>query len=785
MTEPPREDEKQPRKGAGRAPRKSADPAKAGAAKSADSAKASARKPASNAGGTSKSGGKMATRTKAPHPAKAELDHLVGGDHSQPHSVLGAHPLGPDRTAIRTLRPEADSVSVLVGEQRYPLERLHPSGVFGTVLDIEPTDYRLEVTYGEHTITCDDPYRYLPTLGELDLHLIGEGRHEQLWQVLGAHVRTYDSASGPVTGTSFAVWAPSARGVRVIGDFDFWVGTAFPMRSLGSSGVWELFVPGVGDGTKYKFQILGADSQWREKADPMAFATEVPPATASVVFTSGYEWQDAEWLARRAQTAWHAAPMSVYEVHLGSWRLGLSYRELADELVDYVRRTGFTHVEFLPVAEHPFGGSWGYQVSSYFAPTARFGNPDEFRHLVDSLHQAGIGVIVDWVPAHFPKDSFALARFDGTALYEHADPRRGEQPDWGTYVFDFGRTEVRNFLVANALYWFEEFHIDGLRVDAVASMLYLDYSRKAGEWLPNKHGGRENLEAVAFLQEMNATVYKRVPGAITVAEESTSWPGVTRSTHLGGLGFGFKWNMGWMHDTLGYISHDPVHRQYHHHEMTFSMVYAYSENFVLPFSHDEVVHGKGSLLNKVPGDRWRQMATLRALYAYMWAHPGKQLLFQGSEFGQGAEWSESRSLDWWLLDAPDHAGVQRVVTDLNRLYRENPALWSQDTDPAGFGWIDANDASGNVFSFLRWGADGSVLACVANFSAIPHEGYRIGLPVAGRWDEVLNSDAEIYSGSGVGNLGAIEADGPSWHGQPTSALVRIPPLGAVWLKHEG
>jgi 1,4-alpha-glucan branching enzyme len=760
-------------------------PAKARPAKSAEPAKASARKPANNAGSTTKSGETMATRTKAQHPAKAELDHLVGGDHSQPHSVLGAHPLGPRQTAVRTLRPEADSVSVIIAEQRYPLERLHPNGVFGGVLDGEPADYRLEVTYGEHTITCDDPYRYLPTLGELDLHLIGEGRHEQLWEVLGAHVRTYDSASGPVTGTSFAVWAPSARGVRVIGDFDFWVGTAFPMRSLGSSGVWELFVPGVGDGTKYKFQILGADSQWREKADPMAFATEVPPATASVVFTSGYEWQDAEWLARRAQTAWHAAPMSVYEVHLGSWRLGLSYRELAEQLVDYVRQTGFTHVELLPVAEHPFGGSWGYQVSSYFAPTARFGNPDEFRYLVDSLHRAGIGVIVDWVPAHFPKDAWALARFDGTALYEHADPRRGEQPDWGTYVFDFGRTEVRNFLVANALFWFEEFHIDGLRVDAVASMLYLDYSRKAGEWLPNKHGGRENLEAVAFLQEMNATVYKRVPGAITVAEESTSWPGVTRPTHLGGLGFGFKWNMGWMHDTLGYIQHDPVHRQYHHHEMTFSMVYAYSENFVLPFSHDEVVHGKGSLVNKVPGDRWRQMATLRALYAYMWAHPGKQLLFQGSEFAQGAEWSESRSLDWWLLDAPDHAGVQRVITDLNRLYRENPALWSQDTDPAGFGWIDANDASGNVFSFLRWGTDGSVLACVVNFSAMPHENYRLGLPKPGRWAEVINTDAELYGGSGVGNWGAITAEASAWHGQPASASVRIPPLGAVWLKYEG
>ncbi|HJQ02417.1 MAG TPA: 1,4-alpha-glucan branching protein GlgB [Jatrophihabitans sp.] len=726
-----------------------------------------------------------AETTEAQHPSRGELDHLIGGDHAQPHSVLGAHPAGPGRTAIRALRPGADAVSVVIGGNRYPLDRLHPNGVFGCVIEVDPTDYRLEVSYGEHTVIVDDPYRWLPTLGELDLHLIGEGRHEQLWDVLGAHVRSYDTPQGTTIGTSFAVWAPNARGVRVIGDFDFWTGTAFPMRSLGSSGVWELFVPGVGDGAQYKFQILGADSQWREKADPMAFAAEVPPATASVVFTSDYDWGDADWLRARAGTSWHEAPMSIYEVHLGSWRMGLNYRDLAKQLVDYVRDTGFTHVEFLPVAEHPFGGSWGYQVTSYFAPTARFGNPDEFRHLIDALHQAGIGVIMDWVPAHFPKDAFALARFDGTPLYEHADPRRGEQPDWGTYVFDFGRREVRNFLVANALYWFEEYHIDGLRVDAVASMLYLDYSRKAGEWLPNRHGGRENLEAVAFLQEMNATVYKRVPGAITIAEESTSWPGVTRPTHLGGLGFGFKWNMGWMHDTLGYIRHDPVHRQYHHHEMTFSMVYAYSENFVLPFSHDEVVHGKGSMLHKVPGDRWRQMATLRALYAYMWAHPGKQLLFQGCEFGQGAEWSEGRSLDWWLLDAADHAGLRQTVVDLNHHYRQSRALWSQDTRPQGFNWIDANDAAGNVLSFLRRGDDGSVVACVANFSALPHEHYRLGLPLAGRWEEIINTDAELYGGSGVGNLGMVTATDTSWHGQPSSATVRVPPLGTIWLRHVG
>jgi 1,4-alpha-glucan branching enzyme len=680
------------------------------------------------------------------------------------------------------LRPEASKVTAIIEGKPFELERLHDGGVFGTVVDGLPTDFRFKVTSGDETYTVDDPYRWLPTVGEVDLHLIGEGRHEQLWDVLGAHERTYDTPQGPVSGTSFAVWAPNARGVRIVGDFDYWSGRDYPMRSLGSSGVWELFVPGVGKWSKYKFSILGADSVWRQKADPMAFATEAPPATASMVFTSGYEWSDDEWLAARAGTRWHSSPMSIYEVHIGAWRQGLSYSQLAEDLVAHVKATGFTHVEFLPVAEHPFGGSWGYQVSSYYAPSARFGNPDDFRYLVDRLHQAGIGVIVDWVPAHFPKDEWALARFDGTALYEHSDPRRGEQPDWGTLVFDFGRREVRNFLVANAVFWLEEFHIDGLRVDAVASMLYLDYSRKDGEWLPNVYGGRENLDAVGFLQEVNATVYKRVPGVVTVAEESTAWPGVTRPTHLGGLGFGFKWNMGWMHDTLGYISREPIYRQYHHHEMTFSMVYAYSENYILPISHDEVVHGKGSLLGKIPGDRWQELATLRTLYAYMWAHPGKQLLFMGQEFAQGAEWSESRSLDWWLLDGPEHRGVQRLITDLNRIYRETNALWSQDNDPAGFHWIDANDALGNVYSFLRFGTDGSIIACVANFSPVPHERYQLGLPKTGRWEEVVNTDAEVYFGSGVGNFGGVDAGDQVWHGQPASVTLRIPPLGAIWLR---
>ncbi|MPZ97144.1 MAG: 1,4-alpha-glucan branching protein GlgB, partial [Propionibacteriales bacterium] len=524
---------------------------------------------------------------------------------------------------------------------------------------------------------------------------------------------------------------------------------------------------------------------WREKADPMARYAEAAPANASVVFTSTYTWGDDEWLDERRRRVAHESPMSVYELHLGSWRRGETYRELADSLVGYVADLGFTHVELLPVMEHPYGASWGYQVTSYFAPTSRFGDPDDFRYLVDRLHQAGVGVIVDWVPAHFPKDVWALARFDGGPLYEHADPSRGEHPDWGTLIFDYGRSEVRNFLVANAIYWLEEFHIDGLRVDAVASMLYLDYSREPGEWTPNVHGGRENLEAVAFVQEMNATCYKRVPGIVTIAEESTSWPGVTRPTHLGGLGFGLKWNMGWMHDSLGYVANDPVYRQFHHHQMTFSMMYAYSENYVLPLSHDEVVHGKGSLLRKMPGDRWQQLANLRAYLAYMWAHPGKQLLFMGAEFGQESEWSEERGLDWWLMDHVDHAGVHSLVRDLNTAYRASPAVWSKDQDPSGFAWIDANDAEGNVFSFVRSDADAPPVACISNFSAVPHDHYRLGLPRVGRWDEVINTDAEAYFGSGVGNLGAVEAVDEPWHGRPASVTLRLPPLGTVWLRYAG
>ena len=726
-----------------------------------------------------------ATRTghggrRAQPVAPEELDRLLGGAHPDPHAILGAHPYDGEVT-VRTLRPEAEAVTVVTDAGRFPLapER---GGVFVGVLPAaEVPDYRLDVVYAGHTVPADDPYHYLPSVGEVDLHLIGEGRHEELWRVLGAHVREYATSMGPATGVSFAVWAPNARGVRVTGDFNAWEGRAHPMRSLGASGVWELFVPAIGAGVRYKYEVLGADRRWRLKADPLAFATEQPPATASVVFTPRYEWTDASWLAQRSGIDPASAPMTIYEVHLGSWRRGLSYRELAEQLSAYVLDLGFTHVELLPVAEHPYGGSWGYQVSAYYAPTARFGTPDEFRFLVDTLHSRGIGVIVDWVPAHFPKDTWALGRFDGTPLYEHADPRRGEHPDWGTFVFDFGRPEVRNFLVANALFWLEEYHIDGLRVDAVASMLYLDYSRRDGEWAPNAYGGRENLDAIALLQETNATVVKRVPGAVMIAEESTAWPGVTRPTYVGGLGFHFKWNMGWMHDSLSYISREPVHRSFHHSDLTFSMMYAYSERFVLPISHDEVVHGKGSLLRKMPGDRWQQLANVRALLAYMWAHPGKSLLFMGCELGQESEWAESRSLDWELLDLPGHRGLADLVRDLNSVYSQRPALWSQDADPAGFSWIDANDALSNVFSFLRWGSDGSVLACVANFAGMPHENYRLGLPLAGSWSEVVNTDSTVYAGSGVGNLGAVDAVADPWHGRPASAVLRLPPLGTLWL----
>jgi 1,4-alpha-glucan branching enzyme len=620
------------------------------------------------------------------------------------------------------------------------------------------------------------PVSYLnphSSLGELDLYLIAEGRHEQLWKALGAQVKRDES--GALLGTAFSVWAPNAQAVSLIGDHNFWDRNSHQMHRIGSSGIWEIFVADISAGTKYKFAVCGIDGRWVDHADPMARATEIPPLTASVVEESTYLWNDQAWIQQRSQfQSWRSA-VSVYEVHLGSWKIGLSYKELAVELVEYIQQQGFTHVEFLPVTEHPYGPSWGYQVTSFFAPTSRFGSPDEFKFLVDALHNAGIGVILDWVPAHFPKDEWALAKFDGTALYEHADPRLGEHPDWGTLIFNFGRNEVRNFLVASALYWLTEYHIDGLRVDAVASMLYLDYSREEGQWLPNVNGGRENLEAVQLLQEATSTAYKTHPGIMMIAEESTAWSGVTADTTGGGLGFGFKWNMGWMHDTLQYLSHEPIHRVYHHNDITFSILYAWSENFMLPLSHDEVVHGKGQLVNKFPGDRWQKLATLRALYGFMWAHPGKKLLFMGSEFAQNDEWNESAGLQWYLTEFAEHQGVQKTVAELNAIYKSTPALWEKDTNPEGFTWLVGNDGAANVVAFARWDEYASALVSVTNFSPVPHENYQLPFPNAGIWCEVLNTDDVSFGGSGVSNEPVIV-------GASQIASVKIPPLATVWFK---
>ena len=703
------------------------------------------------------------------------ISKLVAGQYGDPHSLLGRH-----NGTIRCLRPGASAMHVVLPDgTKLPMKPVGEEGVFEAKAGDRVDEYRLEAEYPDGAVhVFDDPYRFWPTIGELDLHLFGEGRHRHLHRVLGAHRRVHED----VAGTSFAVWAPNAQAVRVVGDFNYWDGRVHPMRSLGSSGVWELFVPGVESGARYKYEILDAGGNLLQKADPFAFGTEIPPGTASVVVEPSYEWKDDDWLEARPQRQWLHEPMSVYEVHLGSWRQGLSYRQLAEELPEYVESMGFTHVELMPVAEHPFGGSWGYQVSSYFAPTARFGSPDDFRALVDAFHRRGIGVIVDWVPAHFPRDEWALARFDGTALFEHDDPRKGAHPDWGTLVFNFGRHEVRNFLISNALYWIEDFHIDGLRVDAVASMLYLDYSRKEGEWIPNEFGGRENLEAVAFLREMNEAVYGAHPGIMTIAEESTAWPAVSRPTYTGGLGFGFKWNMGWMHDTLLYFSKDPIHRRHHHNQLTFGLIYAFSENFVLPLSHDEVVHGKGSLLGKMPGDRWQQLANLRSLYAWMWAHPGKQLLFMGGELGQEREWDHDASLDWHLLELQDHAGVHRLVRRLNEIYLDEPALFERDVEPEGFRWIDASDVDNNVLSFLRLSGKGRPLVCVANLSPVPRYGYRVGLPVHGTWEEAVNSDDLAFGGSGVGNGPHVTAVDVAWHGLPFSAELTLPPLAVFWLR---
>ncbi|MFJ6548019.1 MULTISPECIES: 1,4-alpha-glucan branching protein GlgB [unclassified Microbacterium] len=715
--------------------------------------------------------------------ANIDREAVAEGRHHDPHALLGAHPVqdaaGRTVTVIRARRPLAEAVEAVFGDGSR-LTLLHAAhGVWEGTHPGPPLPYRLATRYrGEEESIVGDPYRHAPTLGDLDLHLIAEGRHERLWEALGAHPRM----QGDERGVSFAVWAPDATAVRVVGDHNGWNGEGHAMRSLGASGVWELFIPDLPVGTRYKFQIRTRSGTWILKADPMALAAQVPPETASVVTASSYVWQDGAWMTRRAATHAVAQPLAVYEVHVGSWRGGLSYREMADPLIAHVQETGFTHVEFMPLAEHPFGGSWGYQVSGYYAPTSRYGSPDDLRYLIDRLHQAGIGVIMDWVPGHFPKDDFALARFDGQPLYEHPDPRRGEHQDWGTLIFDYGRPEVRGFLVANALYWFEEFHVDGLRVDAVASMLYLDYSRREGEWEPNIHGGRENLEAIRFLQEVNATAYRLHPGILMIAEESTSFPGVTAPTDHAGLGFGFKWNMGWMNDSLQYIGRDPMYRAHHEGEMTFSFVYAFGENYVLPISHDEVVHGKGSLLSKMPGDHWHKLANVRAYLAYMWGHPGKKLLFMGQEFGQLAEWSEGRELDWWLRDQPSHAQLQDFVAAMNGVYRAQAPLWERDSDGSGFTRLGAPSWDPSVIAFERRDAHGGRLVVISNFAGVERTGYRLGLPRPGVWQEILNSDAAVYGGRGSGNLGMVIAE-PGDGGAPTASIT-LPALSTLWLRHQ-
>jgi 1,4-alpha-glucan branching enzyme len=709
------------------------------------------------------------------------LRSIVEGRHTNPHDVLGRH-----GDVVRVWAPGAAAVAV-DGEEAV---RLHPAGLFEVPARGRTSPYRYTVTRpgGEQTAPLDDPYRFWPTLGDLDLHLFAEGNHRRLWDALGARTMMHED----VAGTSFTLWAPAAEAVRVIGDWNGWDGRSHPMRVLGSSGVWELFVPAVGHGARYKFEVLGADGHLRVKADPFARWSEEPPATASVVYESRHVWADEAWMRGRAERDTSASDrLSVYEVHLGSWARSpdepgrwLGWDDLAPRLADHVGDLGFTHVELLPPMEHPFGGSWGYQVSGYYAPTARLGDPDGFRRFVDLLHQQGIGVLVDWVPAHFPKDDFALARLDGTALYEHADPRQGEHPDWGTLVFNYGRTEVRNFLVANALYWLQEFHVDGLRVDAVASMLYLDYSRTAGEWVPNRHGGRENLEAIELLRDLNTVVHGECPGVLTVAEESTAFPAVSHPVYAGGLGFTHKWNMGWMHDTLAYFEREPVHRRHHHHELTFGMVYAWTERFVLPLSHDEVVHLKGSLLEKMPGDDWQRFASLRALYGWMWSHPGAQLLFMGGEIAQRREWSHDTSIDWHLLDEPAHAGVRDCLRELNRLERELPALWRLDHAAEGFAWLEANDADHSCYAFVRRGSgDDLPVVVVANLTPVPRYGYRIGVPTGGRWRVVLSTDDSRWWGSGLEPLegGAVDAEDLAWHGQPFSVRMALPPLAVVWL----
>ncbi len=727
----------------------------------------------------------------------SDIESLLRLENRDPHGVLGRH-VEDERLVFRVFRPDARALSVVWDGRAQKMLASRHVGLFELVGTDDgappPGAYRLSASGDGWEHTFHDPYAFAPTIGELDLHLIGEGKHRELYKVLGAHTLRHQE----VAGTSFSVWAPDARRVSVVGELNQWDGNRHMMRHL-AAGVWELFIPGVGDGTLYKFEILTQSGSILLKADPLGRAMELRPSTASRVFTSRHVWRDADWMDRRTAAEPAREPMAIYELHLGSWRQHpgpqehadrpnwLSYRDLAEQLVAYVADLGFTHVELMPVMEHPFDGSWGYQVGSYFAPSSRYGDPDDLRELVDACHQRGIGVILDWVPAHFPKDAFALGRFDGSALYEHLDPRQGEHRQWGTYVFNYGRNEVRNFLIANALYWLDEHHIDGLRADAVASLLYLDYAATSDEqWQPNAFGGRENLEAVTFLRELNDCVHQRFPGVVVIAEESTAWPGVTHPTQTGGLGFSFKWNMGWMHDTLNYFSKDAIHRSFHHHNLTFGLMYAFSERFVLPLSHDEVVHMKKSMLSKMAGDRWQMFANLRSLYAHMWAHPGKKLLFMGGEIAQWAEWSEQRALDWDLLEDSDHAGVSRLIRDLNRTYKNIPALFEADHEPQGFQWIDCNDNSQSVVSFLRFPKQqkraGDYLVCIGNFTPVPRIGYRIGVPVREEHSEILNTDAEVYGGSGMGNMGAVAVVDVPAHGYPQSLELTLPPQAVLWLR---
>jgi 1,4-alpha-glucan branching enzyme len=721
-----------------------------------------------------------------------ELNVFLAGAHPDPFRILGPHRVGDD-LVVRVFRPDAKEVSVVVGkeEKRFIADRLRPEGFFQATLPgmKRDTDYRVHLTaWDESTALVRDPYAYGLIIGEVDLHLFAEGNHLKLYEQFGAHLRTI----GDTEGVYFAVWAPNAQRVSVVGDFNGWDGRVNPMRRLLGSGVWELFLPGVTEGAHYKFEIRTPRGALLLKADPFGFFSQHGKETSSMVYNlERYKWSDRDWMKARPEQKLQTSPISVYEVHLGSWRRkaeeqnrSLSYLELSDELIAYVLEMGYTHIELLPIAEHPFEGSWGYQVTNYYAPTSRFGTPDEFRHFVDKCHQAGIGVIMDWVPAHFPKDIHALAEFDGTDLYEHADPRQGEHQDWGTLIFNFGRNEVRNFLIGNALFWLDKYHIDGLRVDAVASMLYLDYSRKAGEWIPNAFGGRENLDAVHFLKRFNEVCYERFPGIMTIAEESTAWPGVTQPTYLGGLGFGFKWNMGWMHDFLHYMALDPIFRRFHHNSITFSLMYAFAEHFVLVLSHDEVVHGKGSLINKMPGDEWQQFANLRMFFAWMYGHPGKKLLFMGGEFGQRREWNHDDQLDWDLTNQPKHDGLRRLVQHLNYVYKNEPALWDCDDTHEGFEWIDFHDSENSVVAFMRKSRDGGVIVFAVNATPMVRHGYRLGVPSAGFYREIINTDAGTYGGSNVGNIGGFEAEDFPWQGRTHSLMISLPPLATVAFKLE-